>query len=200
MITVAIISYRYGHLVSQAIDSVLGQTRKPDKVIVVDDGVRDCSFVKKLYPEIELVERPRNFGIVENKNDILYHLVQTDKMIMLGADNWLRPDAIEKMEKSSADIVSSWLYITGEEAGDTTGELMYLENGYVRWELPGIHGCALHDTSKARLAGGYRASGNRKSEEDSVMFGEMIKRGATFEVIKEPLLFYRRHRHNFQTW
>jgi glycosyltransferase involved in cell wall biosynthesis len=200
MISVAVISYKYGHLIAQAIDSVLSQTRKPDALVVVDDGAYDCHFVKEKYPEVELIERPVNLGIVGNKNDILFNVIKTDKMVMLGADNWLRPDALEKMEKSGTDIVSSWLYITGEEAHDTRGACVYNDCGYFRWELPGPHGCSLHDVEKARAAGGYKPSGRAKSEEDSVMFSKMIENGSSFSVVAEPLLYYRRHRHNFQKW
>ena len=41
-ITVVIASYQYGHLAAHCIESVLCQSRKPDKILFVDDGVGDC--------------------------------------------------------------------------------------------------------------------------------------------------------------
>lgn len=40
-IQVNIISYGYAHLASHCIESALSQTRKPDKILVVDDGKHD---------------------------------------------------------------------------------------------------------------------------------------------------------------
>ena len=113
MITVCIMSYKYGHLVAQAIESVLSQTKRPDRIIVVDDGIGDCSFVSK-YP-VDLIERKQNLGIVENFNQTLNE-VNTDKVLFLGADNWLRPDALELMDNCQADIVSTDIALFGTEA------------------------------------------------------------------------------------
>ena len=40
-ISVCIFSYNYSHLVAHAIESVLSQTRKADKIYVIDDGAKD---------------------------------------------------------------------------------------------------------------------------------------------------------------
>lgn len=177
-------SYKYGHLVSQAVESVLWQTQKPDVIRVYDDGVGDCFFVGEKYPEVELIERPKNLGIVDNFNDALEH-TNTDRVLFLGADNWLHPEAVELMMSQNEDIVSCDAWIVGE-------------GRYRRWTLPSQpHGSALYDVKKAKAVGGYEPSGREHTEEDSMLFRKMMDNGATFARVDKPLLYYRRHTWNF---
>lgn len=205
MITVCIMSYKYGHLVAQAIESVLSQTKRPDRIIVVDDGIGDCSFVSK-YP-VDLIERKQNLGIVENFNQTLNE-VKTDKVLFLGADNWLRPDALELMDNCQADIVSTDIALFGTEA-DSFAEKVgssEKEQGYRIWRFKQgdinngnyIHGSSLYNVELAKSVGGYKPSGHTNSEEDWMLWKAMLNSGATHTHVSEPLLYYRRHKDNFQ--
>lgn len=205
MITVCIMSYKYGHLVAQAIESVLSQTKRPDRIIVVDDGIGDCSFVSK-YP-VDLIERPQNLGIVENFNQTLNE-VDTEKVLFLGADNWLRPDALELIDNCQADIVSTDIALFGTEA-DSFAEKVgssEKEQGYRIWRFKQgdinngnyIHGSSLYNVELAKSVGGYKPSGHTNSEEDWMLWKAMLNSGATHTHVSEPLLYYRRHKDNFQ--
>lgn len=183
-ITVNIISYKYGHLVCNALESVLGQTQKPDVIRVFDDGVGDCFFVEEKYPNVELIERPKNLGIVKNFNDILKRTT-TDRVLFLGADNWLHPKALELMDAANEDIVSCDAWIVGQ-------------GNWERWTLPyQPHGSALYNVALAKRVGGYQPSGRENSEEDSELFRKMMDAGASFHRVDRPLLYYRRHKSNF---
>lgn len=182
--TCVIMSYQYGHLVANAIESVLGQTKPFDKVIAIDDGAHDFYGLVEKYPEVQIVQRGQNMGIVDGFNDAL-NKVDTDYVLFLGADNWLHPETLEKLTQADADIISydAWIW------GDGHNEL---------WHLPHQpHGSALYNVKKAKEVGGYADSGKQHTEEDSVMFGNMRQAGATFAHVSEPLLYYRRHRSNF---
>lgn len=179
-----IMSFCYGHLVCQALESVLNQTKLPDVIKVYDDGIGDCFFVEEKYPEIELIEREKNLGIVDNFNDALEH-VTTDRVMFLGADNYLHPEAIELMSAKEEDIVSCDAWIVGE-------------GKYRRWTLPTQpHGSAMYNVDFAREVGGYQASGREHTEEDSELFKKMMNAGATFARVDKPLLYYRTHKWNF---
>src|SRR3990167_4324043 len=159
-ITVNIMSYRYGHLAAQAVESVLWQTRPADEIRLYDDGVGDCEHLRVKYPQISVVKRHRNLGIVENFNQAL-RKVTTNKVLFLGADNWLHPKALELMDRDE-DIVSCDAWIVGSEGG------------YQKLVLPWQpHGSALYEVKKALEVGGYEHSGREKSEEDSVLFKKM---------------------------
>lgn len=134
-IQVNIVSYGYAHLAAQAIESVLSQTRKPDRILVVDDGKHDGIDRMERYP-VELLIREKNLGIVENFQDILMNYTDSDKVLFLGADNWLRPDALELMEKENADIVSSDIALFGTEA-ETFAKPLLTEwkDGHLIWRF-----------------------------------------------------------------
>ncbi len=179
-----IVSYKYGHLSAQAIESVLNQSLPFDVVRFYDDGAGDCGHLPEIYPEVEFTLRPQNLGIVKNFNLALEN-VKTDKVMFLGADNWLAPWTLETLMVSEADIVSyhGWKVVPGN---------------YEVWEINQAHGSSLYDVKKARAVGGYEASGNEHTEEDSMLFNKMLRNGASLEVVQIPLLYYRwRHRRNF---
>lgn len=207
-ITVAIVSYKYGHLVAQAIDSVLSQTKKPDDIVVIDDGAHDgVDKVAEMYG-VRSIIRPKNLGIVANFNDILYNVVTTERVLMLGADNWLRPDTLELLSVHQEDIVSYNIFLCGQQSkefADVVGAEPY--NGYYFWKFRQgniqqgnfIHGSALYNACLAREVGGYKESGGKNTEEDWVLWQRMINRGATIRLLDEPLLYYRRHKQNHTT-
>jgi GT2 family glycosyltransferase len=117
MLTIVIASYRYGHLAAHCIESLLSQTKPPDKILFVDDGVGDCSHLPAMYPEVEYVLREKNLGVVDNFQDMLMR-VQTEYTMFLGADNWLRSDTVEQLLEHNhlrdADIVTYEIMVTGE--------------------------------------------------------------------------------------
>jgi len=183
--TISVCSYKYGDLVSQAIESVLWQTQPPDEILVVDDGIGDCKHVKTKYPEVRFIQNEHNLGVVDNFNNILNNLVKTDRVLFLGADNYLHPEALELMNKKEEDIVSCDAWIVGE-------------GKYRRWTLHyQPHGSALYNVDFAQSVGGYQHSGHENAEEDSELFKKMFEAGATFTRVDKPLLYYRRHRANY---
>lgn len=207
-ITVVITSYNYGMYLAQALDSVLSQTRRPEAILVVDDGSHDMTFEVAKKFGVDCIIRQDNLGVVDNLNDILYNHVNTDKMMHLGADDYLRPDALELMDLPY-DIVYSDLAYFGPLAHKVPmGAKTEYKDGYWlkrftkdwRHILTGncIHGSSLFDVKMARAVGGYKAKKNRgaRLEEDWYLFGEMIKAGAIAYRVPEPLLFYRKHRFN----
>lgn len=188
-ITVNIMSYHYGHVAAQAIESVLWQTLPADVIRFYDDGAGDCEHLPDIYPEVEFILRPTNWGVIPNFNDALFRTT-TDKTMFLGADNWLDVETLRVTDASPATIVSypAWLMKAG---------------GVTRWE-PGVpHGSALYNVLKAKEVGGYEAAAHGQNghlEEDSVMFRKMQRAGATVDLLRDqsPMLMYRwRHRKNF---
>jgi len=206
-ITVNIHSYGYGHLAAQAIDSALSQTVKPDVVRFFDDGVGDCAHLPAIYPEVEFVLRPQNLGTVKSFQDALER-TETEFTIFLGADNWLRLDAIELLYGSrSADIVSYDIAVVGEHREAFSGRVGAQGrcHGHNVWRFDhtsniqngnNCHGSSMYRVSKAKEVG-YSRSGGSRTEEDWVLFRGMTANGAVRAHVPEPLLYYRRHDRNF---
>lgn len=197
-ITVCIVSYHYAHLLAQAIESIICQTLKPDRILVVDDGAHDgAEMVCSKYSGIEPLIREKNLGRIPNFADIL-NRVNTDKNVMLGADNWFHPQALERMVSEDADIVSTDICLVGEGAeafGTKVGAVF--SDGYWIWKFPSTGdirkmnfiGSSLYETKIAQRFG-Y----SRGPDEDWELWQDMLlKAAATHRHVPAPLLYYRRH-------
>ena len=200
-ITVVVLSYRYGHLVSQAIDSVLSQTRLPDKILVIDDGVGDCRHVPQLYPEVEFHERQKNLGQLKSFQDVLSR-VETERYMILGADNWLSLDALERLEKEDADIVSYDIIVVGAQRNEwctNNTDARKRDDGTFYWSRAGgHHGSMLMNTALAKKVdyGVYIGKSGLLCE-DRFLYDGMLRKGALYLHIPFGLLFYRRHKENY---
>lgn len=198
MITIVVASYKYGHLAAHCIESLLSQTRKPDRILFVDDGVGDCNHLPALYPEVEYVMREKNLGVVKNFQDMLMR-VEGGKCMFLGADNWLRADALEILDRVEADIVTYDIMVTGESKEEIFRrhfEETGWEEGDIYWDRSsGHHGSMLYNTELAQKVGYSSPPG--RSVEDWVLFNGMMERVAVHKHVPQALLYYRRHRTNF---
>jgi len=201
MITVVIASYRYGHLAAHCIESLLSQTVPPTRILFVDDGGFDCNHLPSLYPDIEYVLRDKNLGVVDNFQDMLSR-VNTEYVLFIGADNWLRSDAIELLSKTSADIVTYDVIVTGELKEDILMRLpvqAFPYQGDLYWNRQEQHhGSMMYRTALGQKIGyKKRFEGGAHPQEDWNLWDKMLQQGATVVSLKEGLLFYRRHRENF---
>lgn len=200
-ITCVVMSYGYGHLAAHCLETVIGQTVPFGHVLFVDDGGGDCRHILGLYPGVECILRKKNMGIVKGFNDVLGR-VSTTRTMFLGADNWIRPDLVEKTG-GQEEIVTYDIMVTGE-----LGHIMKqfccnnpftpTPNGYYWSREGGHHGSMVYNTAMALSGGGYRERPTGCSSlEDKDLWTDMLKAGARVRYVREPLLFYRRHRHNF---
>ena len=201
MITVVIASYRYGHLAAHCIESLLAQTIPPTRILFVDDGGLECGHLPSLYPDIEYVLRPKNLGIVDNFQDILSR-INTEYVLFIGADNWLRSDAIELLSNTSTDIVTYDIVVTGElkkEILDRVPGETVPYHGDLYWNRQEQHhGSMMYRTSFGQKIGyKKRYEDGAHPQEDWNLWDKMIEQDATVASLKEGLLFYRRHRENF---
>jgi glycosyltransferase involved in cell wall biosynthesis len=201
MITVVIASYRYGHLAAHCIESLLSQTVPPTRILFVDDGGLDCSHLPSLYPDIEYILRQKNLGVVDNFQDILSQ-INTKYVLFIGADNWLRSDAIELLSNASTDIVTYDIVVTGELKEEildrVPGETVPYQ-GDLYWDRQEQHhGSMMYRTALGQTIGyKKRYKGGAHPQEDWNLWDKMQEQGASVASIKEGLLFYRRHRENF---
>ena len=201
MITVVIASYRYGHLAAHCIESLLSQTISPTRILFVDDGGLDCNHLPNLYPDIEYVLRDENLGVVDNFQDMLSR-VNTEYVLFIGADNWLRSDAIELLSETSADVVTYDVIVTGELKEDILMRSpieTFSHQGDLYWNRQDQHhGSMMYRTALGKKIGYKKRYENGvHPQEDWNLWDKMLQQGATVASIKEGLLFYRRHRENF---
>lgn len=96
-ISVLIPTYRHERYIAQTLDSVLTQTRRPDEVIVINDGSPDntTAAVQPYLDRITYIERP-NIGLISTLNQGVT-MCTGDYIWMIASDDWLEPDAIATM-------------------------------------------------------------------------------------------------------
>lgn len=201
MITVVISSFHYGHLASHCIESLLSQTKKPEKILFVDDAAGDCGHLPKLYPEVEYVFREKNLGTVDNFHDMLMR-VKSEYVMFVGADNWLRSDTIELLSQAKSDIVTYDIVVTGELKDEITKRHPHeiaKHQGDWYWQRKGVHhGSMLYRTKLGQKVGYKKMRQDvEQTEEDWNLWNQMIKNGASVSYLSQALLYYRRHRENF---
>lgn len=110
LVTVVIPTYNRAQFIERGIKSILQQTIKEWKMIIVDDGSKDnTKEVVERYlddPRIRYVKLKKNKGVCYTLNYAL-SLVDTKYFTQLDADDWYEKNTLEaclkKMEKSSQE-------------------------------------------------------------------------------------------------
>jgi glycosyltransferase involved in cell wall biosynthesis len=102
LVSVVIPCYRQGHLLSQAIDSVLAQTHRPIEIVVVNDGSDDDtdSVARGYGDQIVYVSKP-NGGLSSARNAGIARATGRH-LLFLDADDLLRPNAIATLASAVA--------------------------------------------------------------------------------------------------
>ena len=206
MITIVISSYNYGHLAAHCIESILSQSKKPEKILFVDDGIGDCFNLQTIYQEVEFTFRENNLGTVDNFQNML-EKVDTEYCMFIGADNWLRSDTISLFHKvleiDSPDIITYDMMLTGElketRVKHHKDEVYSFQGDYFWSREMRHHGSMLYRTSLAKSVGGYTRLNewSHQTQEDFSLWNKMIAAGAKVSHVKHPLLYYRHHRENY---
>lgn len=205
--TLVISSYGYGHLAGHAIESALAQSKPFDKILFVDDAAGDCFHLQAIYGDrVEFLYRQTNLGTVANFQDML-NRVQTEYVMFLGADNWLRPDALSRLTLMypMPDVLTYDIIVTGELKDDIHKNYhhsMYAFEGQYYWSRKMVHhGSMLYRTELAKSLGGYEHNRTSdKTDEDMNLWNKFLKAGAKVGHVEQGLLYYRRHKENFNKY
>jgi len=117
----------------RCLDSVINQTYKNFKHIIIDNGCTDgCTEILKdyaeKYPWVQLIRFENNTNkilekIIDGKQ--LYEYIDTSYFCTLDSDDWLEEDFLEKMlnliKSEDADIVSTGSYFHEDKKFTVTG-------------------------------------------------------------------------------
>jgi glycosyltransferase involved in cell wall biosynthesis len=97
-VSVIVPTYNCAPFIAEAIDSILGQTRPPDQIIIVDDGSTDGTeqVVRRFDdPRIEYI-RQKNAGVSSARNTGLA-AARCEFVTFLDADDRWRPTFVEQL-------------------------------------------------------------------------------------------------------
>ncbi len=96
-LAVVIPCYRQAHFLPDALESLRRQRRRPDRIVVVDDGSPDdVAAAVAPYPEVDLI-RQENRGLSGARNRGLAE-VHAEFVLFLDSDDRLLPDALASLE------------------------------------------------------------------------------------------------------
>jgi glycosyltransferase involved in cell wall biosynthesis len=163
-VAVVIPTFNHAHFLSEALDSVMGQTRPVDEIVVVDDGSQDDpAAVVARHPGVRLI-RQENAGLSAARNRGLA-AIKSDRVTFLDADDILCPAAI-------ANNIA--LLAQHPEAGFVYGAYDRVDVGRRRLSGPhfrpvpsdaanamlignpvAMHGTVLYDVARLREVGGF---------------------------------------------
>ena len=179
-VTVLVLNYRQVKYLGKALESISHQTFMPSQIILIDDGSspEEISKIESLvdnFPELPLITKfdGENLGHTERMNQALA-LASREFFLLLSADDWLEPDAIEYLTsraKESDDVVWGNLRVVNED-GSNRGYVRprenwqgstarkYLNGGHVFDDLLRVNsfvtgGMSLLRVSTIRKAGGW---------------------------------------------
>jgi glycosyltransferase involved in cell wall biosynthesis len=105
-IITAIPSYNGGAFIEQTLQSLAAQTRRPDRVVVFDDGSTDrTEAIVRNFPGLpcEFIHNPVNLGLFGNFNRCLDLATETDFLQILHNDDTLAPEFYEVMTAALGD-------------------------------------------------------------------------------------------------
>lgn len=103
--------FECGEWLGDAVESVLAQTRRPDRIVVVDDASgRPPREVVERYPSVTLLETERNVGPYRIVQQVIDQTAY-DVYMFQDADDWSAPARLEVLleaaERSGAELVGS---------------------------------------------------------------------------------------------
>jgi glycosyltransferase involved in cell wall biosynthesis len=128
LLTTVIPVYNGEKFLPATLESVAAQTRRPDRVIVLDDeSTDDTAQIAKEFSgiEVEHVLNPQNLGLFENHNRALDFSTETDYLHILHANDLIRPEFYEAVlncfDEGDEPAMGFSQYEFIDEEGNVTG-------------------------------------------------------------------------------
>lgn len=186
-----------------SLDSIFTQTLIPDEVILVEDGPLSDELYsvldeyEKKYPQLKRVKLLQNGGLGKALNEGLKHC-SYELVARMDTDDIAVHDRFEKQvkymsEHPEVDISSGWLI----EFCDSIENRLSLKKvpethdqicEYIKYRNPLNHPAVILKKSVVENAGGYQ---HFPLFEDWYLWARMLKEGAFFANIQEPLVYFR---------
>jgi glycosyltransferase involved in cell wall biosynthesis len=185
-----------------AVDSILGQTRPADEVVIVEDGPllseheEVLGWAETSHPAVVRVRLVKNQGAgVANQAGLL--AASCDWIVKADADDISVAHRIEyqldEMRRTGADVCGSAMLEFEGEAGNVTTLRSSPENHpaiarRMRFNSSINHPTAMYRREIAIAVGGYP---DMRFMQDYVLFARMLRCGATMVNISEALVYFR---------
>jgi len=191
MISIICPSYNQQNYLPDAVDSVLQQTSINWELIIVDDGSTDHSLeianhYAEEHPKVTVISQ-ENKGLASARNTGIMNAIG-EYCLFLDADDILMPNAVERIEKETADIIAPSL----KEFGMSNATVILMDNPKLEDFRVGnrVGYCQAIKTKILKSVGGY----NPKmvfGYEDLSLTCTLLAKGYQIKTIPEVLWLYR---------
>jgi glycosyltransferase involved in cell wall biosynthesis len=135
-LAVVIPVYNHAHFIGEALESVLNQTRKPDRVIVIDDGSKDDSLavMEPFKARGVEVSGRENRGAHNTINELIGLAAKDCEWIsILNSDDRYLPNRFERCFETAAANPGKSVITTRLEVIDGEGKRMAEDEPRARW-------------------------------------------------------------------
>jgi glycosyltransferase involved in cell wall biosynthesis len=196
--------YNRAEKVIATLDSVAAQTRKPAKLVVVDDGSTDYTAESVLLWKsrrggalnVQLIQQS-NQGAGASRNSGLRTVEDFDFVAFLDSDDLWPSDFLERTEKALREnaqavaVTCDRRIVTGpsEERSDTTEGLAADPLGWFFLNGAGIGSCSLFRVSAVKTCGGYDS--RLPTGQDADLFLRVSLLGPWRHAPGAPVTFFR---------
>jgi GT2 family glycosyltransferase len=131
---VVIVNYNAAGFLDRALEALAGQTRAPDRVIVVDNASADGSAedLERHYAGVELIRLTKNVGFAAANNAGIWAAAECDWVALLNPDAFPEPDWLEQLvaaaqRESGYSFFASRLLLADEpHKVDGTGDVYHV--------------------------------------------------------------------------
>jgi len=194
--TVIIPCYNDGRYIVEALNSILNQTLKAEKIIIIDDGsdVETKKILKDIKIEDVEVVFQENKGVCVTRN-IAVELAKTDYILNLDADDYFEPTFLEKAvnvlnNNAQVGVVGCYYKIFKNNRLDSN--VVKPVGGSVKNLLVNNNAmnCSLYRKTCWDKVSGYDEN-MKEGYEDWDFWISILKHGWDMHILKEPLFVYR---------
>jgi glycosyltransferase involved in cell wall biosynthesis len=173
-IDVLVTCYNYGRYLRECVESVLAQSHRDVRVLIVDDASTDntsliCAELVAQDPRVEVLRHMVNWGHITTYNECI-DLAHDDHMLLLSADDFLLPGALARAAEvldAQPDVGlvhGAWLtYRAGDRLPDPASDTPKAERLDAAWFIERLAfgnyvstATAVVRTSVQKQLGGYR--------------------------------------------
>ena len=188
-ISVAIANWNGGDHIARCLTSLDAQSRKPEEIIVVDNGSTDGSpsLIRSLFPHVRLLTRPLNEGFCAGYNRAIL-ASRYASVLILNTDVTLDPSFVERASAALADDERiGWVAGTVTHTHPDDQDLHGL---YLRRRVSLVNASDPGDNDDV-FAGSGAAIFCRKAMLEDVAFGDEIYDESFFAYIEDLDLAWR---------
>jgi GT2 family glycosyltransferase len=131
---VVIVNYNAGRFLGRCLSALAGQTRAPDRVIVVDNASSDGSAegLEQTFPAVEVIRLDNNVGFAAANNTGVRAVADCEWVALLNPDAFPQPDWLERLvdavrtEPGYTFFASRLLLADEPEKVDGTGDVYHV--------------------------------------------------------------------------